>query len=782
MDIKKVISEMTLEEKAGLLSGQDFWHTKAVERLGVPAVMVSDGPHGLRKQAEEGDHLGVNDSIKAVCYPPACAAACSFDRAMIRKVGESIGESCQHEGLAVDPGPAVNIKRSPLCGRNFEYQSEDPYLAGEMAAAEVQGIQSRNVGTSVKHFAANDQEHRRNTCDSVVDERTLREIYLKAFEIIVKKAQPWTIMCSYNKLNGEQVSEDRWLLTDVLRNEWGFKGLVVSDWGAVRDRVKGVHAGLDLEMPSSGGFNDAQIVNAVMDGRLPESEVDTAVERVLTLVDRYERDKKPETPWDMEAEHRHSAEAEEDCAVLLRNENMELERKPGLPQPFRKILPLDRKKKIVFVGEFAEHPRFQGGGSSHINCFRVESALDAAREDGLDITYARGYDAAKTETDETLLNEALQAALDADVAVVFAGLPESAESEGYDRSTMGMPENQNTIISTVASVCANTVVVLHHGAPVEMPWADDKNVRGIIDMYLGGQAVGRAEIDLLYGRVSPSGRLAESVPFRLGDNPSCLYFGGEGDRTEYREGVFVGYRYYTKKQMPVRYPFGFGLSYAKFAFSDLRIDSDHMKAGGELTVSVDVTNRGGMEARQVVQLYVGKAESRVIRPVRELKGFDKVSLKPFEKTTVTFRLDDSAFAYWNTEIHDWYVESGEYTIAIGESCEDMALETTVTVTNDRQLPKTWDDNTTIGDILDDPEAKQVAEPLIRKFTQNSVFGGGSEEGQSEAASAAITDEMMKQMMGDMALRQLISFGSGMFTPHDMHSLIDALNEMQGKRA
>jgi beta-glucosidase len=774
MDIKKIISEMTLEEKAGMLSGSDFWHTKPLERLGVPAVMVSDGPHGLRKQDLAADHLGVNESIKAVCFPAASATACSFDREMIEKVGESIGDSCQHEGLAVDLGPAVNIKRSPLCGRNFEYQSEDPFLAGEMAAAEVQGIQKKNVGTSVKHFAANDQEHRRMTSDSVVDERTLREIYLKAFEIIVRKSQPWTIMCSYNKLNGVQVSENRWLLTDVLRGEWGFQGMVVSDWGAVKDRPAGVHAGLDLEMPSSGGVNDAEIVRAVKEGRLDEAEVDQAVERVLTLVDRFEKTKKPETPWDMEAQHRQAAEAEEDSAVLLRNEEMDIDTAPGQPKLFRKILPLRKKAKIVFIGEFAEKPRYQGGGSSHINSFRVESALDAAKQDGLDVTYVRGYDASAEETDEGMLNEALSAAIGAEVAVVFAGLPDSYESEGYDRTHMQMPENQNTLISAVAAVCTNTVVVLHHGAPVEMPWADDSNVRGILDLYLGGQAVGRATIDLLYGRVSPSGHLAETIPYHVEDNPSWLYYGGEGDRTEYREGVFVGYRYYDKKNMPVRFPFGYGLTYSQFSYTDLTLDKKEMKDTEQLTVTLKITNQGGVAAKQVVQLYVGRPESRVIRPLRELKGFEKVALKPFETKQVTFVLDKGAFACWNTDIHDWYVESGEYVISIGDSSRDFWLEDKVHVMSTTELPKVYDDNTTIGDIMADPRSMEIFRPYMERYNRNSQLSG---EGEGAAASA-ITPEMIRKMLEYMPLRQLLSFSAGTFSKEDIVTLVRQLNGKQ----
>ena len=469
MDIKTLVSQMTLEEKAGLCSGDDFWHTKAVERLGIPRTMVSDGPHGLRKQDEEGDHLGINDSIKAVCFPTASATAASFDPELIRSMGEAIGDSCQHEKLSVVLGPAVNIKRSPLCGRNFEYFSEDPYLAGRMATAMIQGVQSRNVGTSIKHFALNSQEHRRMSSSSDADERTIREIYFPAFEMAVKEAQPWTVMCSYNRINGVYASEDPWLLTDVLRKEWGFEGYVVSDWGAVSDRVAGVAAGLDLEMPASGGVNDRKIVDAVRAGKLDEKLVDQACERILNIVYRYLENAKPDTPWDKDAQHARAADMAAECVVLLKNEDA--------------ALPLAKEDEIAFIGEFAEKPRFQGGGSSHINAFKITSALEAAK--GLKVTYARGYSVEKDEASDADIAEAVTAAKKAKAAVVFAGLPDSYESEGYDRSHMRMPACQNKLIEAVAEANPNTVVVLHNGAPVEMPWIG--KVKAVLEAYLAAR-------------------------------------------------------------------------------------------------------------------------------------------------------------------------------------------------------------------------------------------------------------------------------------------------------
>ena len=742
MNIDKLIEEMTLEEKASLLSGRDFWHTKAVDRLGIPAVMVSDGPHGLRKQDEKGDHLGVNESIKAVCFPAACAAAASFDREVPGIIGECLGDACQHEDVSVILGPAVNIKRSPLCGRNFEYFSEDPLLAGELAASFINGVQSRRVGTSIKHFAANSQEHRRMSSDSVVDERTLREIYFPAFETAVKKAAPWTVMCSYNRLNGEFASENRWLLTDVLRKEWGFDGYVVSDWGAVSDRVKGVAAGLDLEMPASGGSNDRRIVEAVRNGQLDEKDVDESVRRILNIIDRYLQNRKPETAWDMEAQHKLAGELAARCMVLLKNEDS--------------ILPFSQNEKIAVIGRFAEKPRFQGGGSSHINCFRTESLLDAL-EGNENITFAQGY-ATDTETpDDALIEEAVRAAAGADKAVIVAGLPDSFECEGYDRTHMRMPACQNELILRVAQANPSTVVVLYNGSPVEMPWIG--SVKGLVEAYLGGQAVGAATKSVLWGEVSPCGRLPESFPVRLEDNPSYLSYGGEGNRALYQEGIFVGYRYYDKKHMQVLFPFGYGLSYTTFSYSNLRAGSACVTDTQELEVSVDVTNTGSRSGREVVQLYVEAPESDVFRPVRELKEFANVQLQPGETRTVSFRLGKRAFAYWKSGLHDWYVESGAYQIQIGRSSRDIVLSCPVEVTGTVQAPlEDLSPDTIFMDLGKNTKApgKELTE-VIARFRQ--AFASLSDD-KSEAASEAITSEMNDAMVRYMPLRGLVSFGNG----------------------
>lgn len=744
---------MTLEEKAGLCSGLDSWHTKPVERLGVPSVMVSDGPHGLRKQDQQGDHLGINDSIQAVCMPAACATAASFDRALLGELGEHIGTSCQHEKVAVVLGPAVNIKRSPLCGRNFEYFSEDPYLAGELSAAYINGVQRKDIGTSIKHFAANNQEHRRMSSSSNADERTLREIYLAPFETAVKKAQPWTVMCSYNRINGIYASENPWLLTDVLRGEWGFAGYVMSDWGAVSDRVAGVAAGLDLEMPSSGGVKDKKIVEAVRAGKLDEALVDRACERILTVNYRYLERAKPETPWDKEADHALSAQMAAECMVLLKNDG---------------ILPLDKADSVAFIGEFAEKPRFQGGGSSHINSFKTTSALEAAK--GLKITYARGYDAARDCATEEMLAEAVAAAKAAKVAVVFAGLPDSYESEGYDRKHMALPACQNRLIEAVAAANPNTVVVLHNGSPVELPWLD--KVKGVLEAYLGGQAVGLAVVRLLFGDANPCGHLPETFPKKLADNPSYLFYGGEGDEADYREGVFVGYRYYDRKEMDVQFPFGYGLSYTTFACSNLRLSADKITDNDTLTATVTVKNTGSRAGKAVVQLYIGDPESTVKRPVRELKGFEKVALAPGESRDIAFTLDKRAFAYWNTALHDWHVESGEFTVEVGQSSRDIEASATVTVESTVRAPRRYTLDSIFMDIMDDPKAMAVLQPVLEGISGMFSAGGG---GESEAAKAAISEEMSLAMLRYMPVRAVISFGGGVVGTEQLEEILRLLN-------
>ncbi len=754
MDIKQVISQMTLEEKASLLSGLDFWHTKAVERLGVENVMVSDGPHGLRKQDLEADHLGINESIKAVCYPTASATAASFDRDVLRQVGEGVADGCQHEKVAVILGPAVNIKRSPLCGRNFEYFSEDPYLAAELSTSFIKAVQKSNIGVSVKHFAANSQEHRRMASDSVVDERTLREIYYPAFESAVKEGKAWTVMCSYNRLNGEYASQHRGLLTDLLRGEWGFDGYVMSDWGAVSDRVKGVHAGLDLEMPASGGVNDRLVVEAVRSGQLDEADVDLAVERILTINQRYLDNAKPDTVWDKEAQHAQARQLAADCMVLLKNQDG--------------ILPLTAGEDIAVIGLFAKKPRFQGGGSSHINSFKTESLMDAL-EGMPGITYAQGYDIISEEPDETLIAEAVEAARKAKKAVIVAGLPDSFESEGYDRSHMRMPNCQVELIRRVAEENPNVIVVLYNGSPVEMPWLG--SAKAVVEAYLGGQAVGGATKLVLFGDVNPSGRLPETFPLKLEDNPSYLTYGGEGNTAVYNEGVFVGYRYYDRKKMDVLFPFGYGLSYTTFQYSNLTLSADSLKDTDTLTVTVDVTNTGSVAGKEVVQLYVSDRESTVFRPVRELKGFEKVHLAPGETKTVAFTIGKRAFAYWNVQISDWHVENGVFDIQICSSSRDVILSSPVTVESTTQLPVHYSLDTLFMDLAKDARAMEIMKPMLEAQQKNM-----GTEAESDTAREAITPEMAMAMMQNSPLRTSISFGDGTVTREQLLALVEQLND------
>lgn len=751
--IRQLIAQMTLEEKAGMCSGADFWNLKGVERLGIPSVKVTDGPHGLRVQSEQTDHLGINESAEAVCFPTGCATASSFDRNLLKRIGEAIGRECQAKGVSTILGPAMNIKRSPLCGRNFEYYSEDPLVASEMAAALTEGVQSQNVGTSMKHFLANNQEKRRMTNSSQVDERTLREIYLAAFEGAVKQAKPWTVMNSYNRINGTYVGESREYLTHILRDEWGFEGYVMSDWGAVNDRVEALKAGLDLEMPSSGGINDALIVKAVQDGSLDEAVVDQACERILDIIFKFTENRQQDAAFEYEKDHELAAEAEAECIVLLKNEN--------------EILPLAGDTKVAFIGKYAETPRYQGGGSSHINSWKVESAVEAVK--GIaEVTFAKGFEDDADEVNEELQNEAVRIAQEAGAAVIFAGLPDNFESEGYDRKHLNLPNCQNTLIENICKVQKNTIVVLHNGSPVTMPWKDE--VKGIIEAYLGGQAVGKAVVDVLFGKANPSGRLAETFPLRLEDTPCYLTYGKGVDEAVYSEGVFVGYRYYTSKKQEVLYPFGYGLSYTTFTYSNLKADKTKMTDADTLTVSVDVENTGKRTGKEVVQIYVAPGETETARPVKELKAFDKLELAPGEKKTVSFELDGRAFAYWNTQIHDWYVESGVYEIQAGKNAEEVLLRTQIQIEGTQKIEKTYTLNTCMGELMRDEKAKDILNQMMSGNQQAAEMAEANQD-----TSGAINAEMMAAMMNDMPLRQLLSFVPGM-TRENLEQLLAAVNQ------
>lgn len=632
MDIETILQQMTLEDKIALCSGENFWETKKYEQYGIPSLFMCDGPHGLRKQEDVADMLGVNESRKATCFPAEVTTAGSWDPELLEKIGAAIGEEAREQGVGLVLGPGANLKRNPLCGRNFEYFSEDPYLAGKLAAGFIRGAEAQGISTSLKHFAVNSQEKSRFTSDSVLDKRTLRELYLTAFEIAVKEGKPSTVMCAYPKLNGVHCSDNKALLTDILRAEWGFGGMVVTDWGAMNDRIEGFRAGCDLNMPGGSDYMEKEVLQAVKNGSLPVSCIDDSARRVLELVLRAAETLKEKAVCDYDAHHALAKRAAIEGAVLLKNEGG--------------ILPLKQGAKIAVIGAMAKNLRYQGAGSSHINPTGLSQPLDFLP----DAIYAPGCDD-RGDTTDALLEKARKAAQQAEIAVVFAGLPNRCESEGFDRDDMKMPAGHLRMIEAVVSANSNTIVVLLCGSAVECPWAE--KVRAILYMGLPGQAGGEAIADLLYGRADPCGRLAESWPYRYEDVPSSGIYGKTADAL-YQEGLYVGYRYYDKAGVPVRWPFGYGLSYTTFAYSDLTVEDNR--------VSVTVKNAGSFAGAEVAQLYVNAPQDGLHRPLRELKGFQKVFLQPGESRTVTFPLTDRSFAVWQD---GWKVPSGTYTVCVG---------------------------------------------------------------------------------------------------------------------
>lgn len=669
---KELVSQMTLEEKAGLCSGKDCWNTKSIECLGIDSIMMSDGPHGLRKQTGATDNLGIGESIPSVCFPTASALACSFDRDLAYNVGKAIGEECIQEGVSIILGPGVNQKRSPLCGRNFEYLSEDPMLSGELAASMIQGIQGTGTGTSLKHFAVNNQEKRRMTINSVIDERTLRETYLKAFEIAVKKGKPDTVMCSYNRVNGEYCSENKYLLTDILREEWGFDGVVVSDWGAVHDRVLGVKGGLDIEMPGNQGYNDAKIIASVRNKTLLEEDLDKVACRVTELILNAMLNKKEGYRYDNNLHHQLAIKTAEQSAVLLKNDE--------------NILPGSLGQEAAVIGAFAKMPRYQGAGSSKIHPLKVENPWESFIESGLKVTYAQGY-SLKTknfnkasykydvEEQERLIEEACKVANGKDIVYIFAGLPEGYESEGFDRMNMSMPQEQNRLIEAVSQCNPNVVVVLMGGAPMELPWIH--KVKAVLLAYLGGEGVGKAITNLLLGFEVPCGKLAETWPVCLEDTPSYNYFPGGRLTVEHRESIFVGYRYYEKAEKEVLFPFGHGLSYVNFIYSDLKLDREAYCLGERINIYFNITNCGSMPAKETALIFVSHENNTVFLPKKELREFTKIYLNSGETKQVSVTLDTNNFGYYNTIIKDWYSESGKYQIMVGSSSEECTLQASI---------------------------------------------------------------------------------------------------------
>jgi beta-glucosidase len=741
LNVASLLGELTLEEKASLCLGSDFWHTAPIPRLGIPALALSDGPHGLRKQPDEGDHVGISGSLPATCFPTASALGSSFDPELARRVGEALGVEARAQGVAVVLGPGINIKRSPLCGRNFEYLSEDPLVSGVLGAALVEGVQSQGVGTSVKHYAANNQETDRLRVSADIDERTLREIYLPGFERVVTQAQPWMVMCAYNKVNGVYASENRWLLTELLRGEWVFDGLVVSDWGAVHDRVAALAAGLDLEMPPNLGVSDAAIVAAVRCGELDEAVLDRAVARVLRLVERtlsgaIDGGDKAQPGFDANGHHTLARAVAAECAVLLKNDGDLLPLQPSAGDT------------VAVIGEFARTPRYQGAGSSQVNPTWVDNALDelrAAMPDGVQVVFTPGFGIGTTTADDELAAEAVALAGRASSVVVFLGLPDADESEGFDRTHLDLPANQTALVSWLAAANPNLVVVLANGSAVRLSdW--EQHAPAILECWLSGQAAGGAAADLLIGAANPSGRLAETLPFRLEDNPSYLNFPGEHGHVRYGEGVFVGYRGYDVLRLPVSYPFGHGLSYTSFDYTDLTATLTGNAEDDTLTVAVTctVTNTGQRPGKEVVQLYVTDPESSARRPPRELKGFAKTAtLAPGESQTVTFQLQSRELSYWSVRQHRWVLEGGMFQLSVGASSRDLRLSTTIEVSAP-PLPVQLDGMATLEEWLAHP----VGSALLREAV------GVDEHGRPRGI---LGDDELIRVIGNFPISTLAAF-------------------------
>jgi len=779
-----IVADMTLEEKARFASGKNFWQLETSERHNLPAVMVTDGPHGLRKQNQSADHVGLNVSVPATCFPTACTLACSWDIRLLEAVGDAIGQECVTENVTVLLGPGVNIKRHPYCGRNFEYFSEDPYLTGKLASALIQGVQKNGVGTSIKHYAVNNQEQGRMYVDAIVDERTLREIYLRGFEIAVKEAQPWTVMCAYNRVNGTYCSDHDYLLNKILRDEWGFEGLVMTDWGATNDRVQGIRAGLDLEMPSSGGVNDALVEAAVRDGTLAENSLDQAITRNVSLGLLGKDLSVRHTSTDFDAHHELARHVAGECTVLLKNDD--------------EILPLEPSQSIAVIGAFAQHPRYQGTGSSQVNPTTLDNALDAIKLKSEHIEYCQGYDATRIDENPALIAQAREIAIKCDVAVVFAGLPPIYESEGFDRTHLDMPEQQTQLIQAVCKANPHTVVVLSNGSPIAMPWVNQ--AKAIVEGYLGGQAGGSAIVDVLFGTVEPGGRLAETFPINASDVPADRWFPGQDRQVAYREGLYVGYRFFDTASAEVLFPFGHGLSYSQITLSDLSLSSASWRSGDEpLKLEFTLKNTGARPGSQVIQVYVHDLESSVYRPDQELKAFHKQHLAPGEQRHVTLELDRDAFSYYDPESSRWVVEAGEFEIRIGTSSRTILEKKIVHIDSDdlverdtqspriaegrlqtddatfaamlrhalppAETPRPFHRNSSIKEIRSSFIGARIAKRITSAFKAN--MGGGSND--------ETLNKMFEEMANNMPLRSLTLFSQGRTSHDDLAQLIALLN-------
>ncbi|MBQ3137800.1 MAG: glycoside hydrolase family 3 C-terminal domain-containing protein [Clostridia bacterium] len=782
MKNKEILGKLTLEEKATLCTGKDFWRLNGVERLGLPSVTVTDGPHGLSLRKPDGD---LRESVTATCFPSAVTTACSWDRELLYRMGQAMGEECLKEKVSVILGPGVNMKRSPLCGRNFEYFSEDPLLAGELAAGLINGIQSKGVGTSLKHFAVNSQEKRRLIIDSVVDERALREIYLTAFEIAVKKAQPWTVMSAYNRVGGDYCTENGYLQNKILRDEWGFEGVVMSDWGAVNNRVKGLTDGCDLEMPSSHGYNTKKICDAVRNGTLDEKYLDIAADRILTLIEKSKK-ASGEFTYDEEAHHKLAAEICAESAVLLKNEE--------------NTLPLSKDKTVAVIGEMARAPRYQGAGSSIIVPTKVTDAFESLMAEGYKVTFAPGYFKKQDSLNEVMVKDACNVAAKADAVLLFIGLTEEYESEGYDRKTMKLPASHNRLAEEILKVNENVTVVLSGGSPVIMPWA--KKVKAILNGYLGGQASGKALAEIISGKVNPSGKLAETYSLSEGDVPCSNYYPGTGLTAEHREGVYIGYRYYDTARKNVLFPFGHGLSYTSFEYSDMKLSAESIKDTDTLTVTCKIKNIGDRDGAEAVQLYVKDCESTVFRPEKELRDFAKIYLEKGEEKEVSFTLSKRAFAYYNINISDWHVESGKFEILIGASSRDIRLSAVAEIISSQPDVSVPDYRESApcyygADVKNVPD-RQYRALLGRdippqyldvndKFTAESCLMDAEHTKWGKRIITLITGgrkpdpnapggDPVREITLESPIRGLYSFGQGVFTEKMAEGLLMLLNE------
>lgn len=782
-----IVKKLSLEQKAAFVSGYDYWHLEGAPELGLPNINVTDGPHGLRKANPEKKSKGVDlsNSYPATCFPPAATSGCSWDIELLEKQGKALGEECLQHDVSVILGPGTNIKRSPTCGRNFEYFSEDPLLAGKCSAALINGIQSNGIGSSLKHFAVNSQEAFRMVINEVVDDRALRETYLAAFEIAVKESQPWTIMNSYNRINGVYASENGWLQQEVARGEWGFKGMFITDWGSSVDRIPGLINGTDLEMPCSGDYNTNLIISAVKSGELDEAILNERVDAVVDLIVKSKPALETKYKYDVEAHHQLAAKVAEGSMQLLKNDE--------------NILPLKDGQKIAVIGEMAKAPRFQGAGSSVINPTKIDNAVDCLKALGVNITYAKGYEKTKDEINDELFKEAVEAARNADVAVVFAGLTEEFEGEGYDRLNIDMPKSHNALISEIAKANSNIVVVLAGGSVVTMPWISE--VKGLLNSGLSGQASGTAVSNILTGKVNPSGKTTETYPLSLSDNPTFNNYPGGPVTSEHRESVYIGYKYYDSAKKDVLFPFGYGLSYTEFQYSDLALSADSIADTDELKVSFKIKNVGDIAGAEIAQVYVSDTESTIFRPEKELRAFKKVFLEAGEEKTIELTLDKRAFAFFNVEIDDWFVESGEFQILVGASSRDIKLSKSVNVksTVDAKIPDykaaapnyynnvgaiTRDDFKAVYGELPDPLrdlSKRIDKYCCLDDAAHTKWGGKivrliTKIMSKNGSSANGDGKMLAAMATQIPVRNFMAMSMGVMSPNMLDGLLKILND------